>query len=679
MSSSSIPGTNVPPISFPGISSGIDYNSIIDKLTSLTLAPATAVNAQLATLNSANTELIKINGLLASVQNSLANLSDPNLFDAYDAISGNANAATARGIVGTPAVPGTYVIDSTKVATSTQVTGAASAGHNINDTFTSGPLTGQSSAAVPLDDSYAAVTPTNGPAGQGKVTIDGVTVSYDVTTQSLNTIVANINTAVQAVDSTFSLSVDGAGVAQIADTNSVTLGSAADQGNLLTVLKLDSAQIVNAGPGYTVTGTSGIGGINYTAALNASTDAGFATPVTSGTFTINGVTLSVSATGDNLASVISRINSSKAGVTAAYDSSTDQITLTNKSTGPQSIVLGSGSDSSNFLTATGLTAASGATTIAGAQAQIVIETPSGGTKTIFSNSNTITNAISGVQLNLQSSISGEPFTVNVTQDTSQLVSALNSFVSSYNSALSEINTSTSPPVVTAVPKGGLINNASPQTFHGGVLYGNADVGTIKNQLTDIVSGFLGSQGTGYNSLSQLGIQLSDSFTTLTTGNNSNSSGNTGGSTQDADAAIQETSFQGTDGTLQAIDVNALQAALTANPNAVQDVINGAQGLTNQLGAYLTGVTGLPTQLNSGLVGNIPSVSIIQGFENSNTSEIAQLQEELKTITNNANQQADALREQFVASETAIAGYQALQQQVSSAFGLTGSSSSGKGL
>jgi flagellar hook-associated protein 2 len=677
MSSSSIPGTNVPPISFPGISSGIDYNSIINQLTSLTLAPEAQVNAQLATLNSANSELIQINGLLASVQNSLASLSDPNLFDAYDAISGNLNAATAQGIVGTPAVAGTYVIDSTQVATSTQVESSLTSGHNINDNLTSGPYSGQSSAAIPLIDSYAAVTPTNGTGGQGKVTIDGVTVTYDVTTQSLNTIVANINTAVQGVDPSFSLSVNAAGVAQIADNSSVTLGSAGDQGNLLTVLKLDSAQIVNHSPGYTVTGTSGIGGINYTASLDATTAAGFILPVTSGTFTINGVSLSVSASGDNLASVIARINSSNAGVTASYDASSNQVTLTNNATGPQSIVLGSSGDSSNFLSAVGLTGP-GATTIAGAQAQVVIQTPSGGAKTIYSNSNQVTDAIAGVQLNLQSSVSGSPFTVNVTSDTSQLVSAVNTFISAYNAAISAINVSTAPPVVTAAPAGSIIDSAKPPVFSGGILYGNADVGSIKNELTDLVSGFLGSQGQGYNSLSQLGIQLSDSFTTLTTGNNSSSSGSTGGDSASSGGAVQATTFQGTDGTLQPLDVATLQAALAANPNAVQDVLNGAQGLTNQIGGYLTGVTGLPTQLNSGLVGTIPTVSIIQGFENSNTSVISELQAEIATIQNNANQQANNLRSEFVASETAIAGYQALQQQVNADFGTT-SSSTGSGL
>ena len=76
-SDSTVYGTNVAPISFPGIVSGIDYNEIIDKLTQLSLAPTTQLNAQIATLNNANTELIKISNLLASVQNALGNLSNP--------------------------------------------------------------------------------------------------------------------------------------------------------------------------------------------------------------------------------------------------------------------------------------------------------------------------------------------------------------------------------------------------------------------------------------------------------------------------------------------------------------------------------------------------------------------------------------------------------------------------
>ncbi|HET7815831.1 MAG TPA: flagellar cap protein FliD N-terminal domain-containing protein, partial [Candidatus Baltobacteraceae bacterium] len=397
--SSSVPGTNVAPISFPGISSGIDYNSIITKLTSLSMAPTVTLNSQIATLNSANAELIKINGMLASVQNSLTELSQPSNFNAVGATSSNPADATASGIPGVYASPGTYTIDATSLATATVVTGAATIGHAIADTM---PGTTASSADVPLIDSYAAVTPTNGGTSKGSITINGVSVNYDVTTQSLNTILSNINAAEHAAgDASFNISISG-NTAQITDgSQPISLGSPSDQGNLLQVLHLDTAQVNNTATSGSAIATTGIGGVNQALAFNSqnalgqATNANYLTPVTSGTFTINGVTINVSNSGDNLASLIKRINSSAAGVTASYDATSGQITLVSKATGPQSIVLGASGDTSNFLSATGLTPASGATVSVGKQASVTVETPSGGTKTIYGNSNTVTTAIPG--------------------------------------------------------------------------------------------------------------------------------------------------------------------------------------------------------------------------------------------------------------------------------------------
>src|SRR5690348_12848417 len=109
---SSIPGTNVPPVSFPGIASGIDYNSIIQKLTSMTLAPTTQLNHQIATLNAANAELVKFNGLLSDVQDSLNGLSASALYNAVSATSSDTGVLTASGISGSTATPGTYTINS---------------------------------------------------------------------------------------------------------------------------------------------------------------------------------------------------------------------------------------------------------------------------------------------------------------------------------------------------------------------------------------------------------------------------------------------------------------------------------------------------------------------------------------------------------------------------------------
>jgi flagellar hook-associated protein 2 len=79
-------------------------------------------------------------------------------------------------------------------------------------------------------------------------------------------------------------------------------------------------------------------------------DSAFADPITAGTFTVDGDTITVAAT-DTLQSVFNQISSATLGaVTAAYDSSDDKITLSSSAT----IYLGSSADTSNFLQATEL-------------------------------------------------------------------------------------------------------------------------------------------------------------------------------------------------------------------------------------------------------------------------------------------------------------------------------------
>ncbi len=652
-------GSNVPPVSFPGISSGIDYNSIIEKLTSLTLQPATQLETQVATLNSANAELIKINGLLASVQASLTALSDPSIYAAYDAVSGNTAVATASAFTTVAAIPGTYLIDSTQLATATQVVSSFSAGHSENDV-----LGGGTGSSAPLANSYAAITPTNGGSGSGSITVDGVTVNYDVTTQSLTTILANINAAVAASgDSTFNIGfVAGTDTIQVTDSaHPVVLGSSSDKGNLLQVLRLDQAQVQNTASSGSVTGTAGVGGINAAQSFNAPNST-YTTPVTAGTFTINGVSISV-AQGQNMYDVLTAINQSSAGVTASYDAGTGAITLANKNTGPQNIVLGSSSDTSNFLQAAGLTAASGATQTVGTQASVTFQNSSGATKTVYSNSNAVTNAIPGVEIDLKSNDATSPFTISVASSGSSLTQAVNTFVSAYNAAVSEIDTATAAPVVV---QGAAGSGSSAQSVGGGILYNNGDVQSIQQQLVSIVSGLLGTNSQ-YNALSAVGLQLTSSFAQLTASGSTSSS---------SPVSVQQQS--GTDGQLQPLNAAALSAALAANPSAVAQLFNGPGGLVNQLGSYLTTVTGSPTLTTNSIVGSIPSVSLMQGFENGIQSQVSSLQTQIQQIQDNANQQADQLRQEFVASETAISGYQSMMQQVDAYFGVSSSSSSSSG-
>src|ERR1035438_9893234 len=99
--SASTVGTDLAPITFPGIASGIDYNSIITKLTALTLAPNTLYNTQITQLNTKNAELIKINTMLSSVQGALTTLSDPATFNAYAATTTDPIDASVTPLAGT--------------------------------------------------------------------------------------------------------------------------------------------------------------------------------------------------------------------------------------------------------------------------------------------------------------------------------------------------------------------------------------------------------------------------------------------------------------------------------------------------------------------------------------------------------------------------------------------------
>jgi flagellar capping protein FliD len=329
-------------------------------------------------------------------------------------------------------------------------------------------------------------------------------------------------------------------------------------------------------------------------------------------------------------------------------------------------VVGASGDTSNLLSAAGLTAASGATATTGTQSSISVQSANGATQTYYSNSNQITNAIPGVQINLTGTTS-TPFSITVGQDTTQLVSAVNNFASAYNAAINEINSASAPPIVVPVgPGAALPGNATPPVG-GGVLWANADVQSLKDRLTSMVSGFFGSDP-NYNSLATVGLQLTSTFQTLTTSNNGSQNGGSSSSgSQQNSNPIQTTTYQGTDGQLQPLGTNKFLAAFQANPTAVQGLFQSASGLANAMGTYLTGITGFPTILANGSVGNIPTTSVIQGFENTNNDTIASLQDQIKQITDSANMQADMLRTEFTSTEGQLAEFQALQSQLSGFF------------
>jgi len=663
------------PVSFPGIASGIDYNSIIEKYTADTLLQEKPDIAQVNNLSAQNTAILKITDLIGAVQDSLTALSNPALFDAYKATVGNTSsgspAATATQIVGQTPVAGTYVINAQTAATETSIVNNPQANAALNTT------------TAALDAAGTSITPTNGSAANGIFTINGIALNYDVTVQTAAAIVSEINVALNSSDGgSATLNANGT----VTLTGVTSIGSGADSGNLEQVLKLDTAQLTPSGPPgqFDVTSSSPIAGLNPNELLASSDNAGFATAVTSGTFTINGVQLTINAATATLGDVISQINSSAAGVTATYNAETSSFSLTAKNPGPQSILLGAGSDTSNFLAAAGFTAngpITAGTTTAGTQASLVYTNQQGVETTVFSATNDFTNAIPGIDLNVGTSggsFGSTLYTVTVASDPTQAETAINAFITAYNAVLVVLNKDTAAPTVQAGTDA-TTGTSTSSSAGGGVLYGNYQISGLRDQLVGLVSGFIPSGSQAYNSLQSVGILLDTNSQEV--GADSDDSTDADTSKDTTTGANNSFTVNATSGQLQALDVTSFAAAYANDSSAVANLftlapqLSGTQadappvagatyGFSYLMGSTLANIDGLASFLNNAVVtpDNLANV-LLTNITDSNNQQIDSIQQQIAIINKEATQQADNLRTQFTASESQIAELQALQSQI----------------
>lgn len=157
---------------------------------------------------------------------------------------------------------------------------------------------------------------------------------------------------------------------------------------------------------------------------------------------------------------------------------------------------------------------------------------------VTSASNTVTTAIGGLTLNLLQTQT-TPFTVNISNDTADITTAVNGFVTAYNSLADTL---------------GSLTGYTTSTSTAGPLEGDAMANNIINQLQVTLSNNVAGVAAPYNNLAALGITM-------------NSSGDL------------------------TVDSTKLQAALTANPSSVANVIAGTNGIATQLYNVLSGHLG----------------------------------------------------------------------------------------
>ncbi len=500
-------------------------------------------------------------------------------------------------------------------------------------------FTGQQNATVTgtsyLDPVLSSLNlPGSVTAGQISAVVDGTIVHYTVgdpahttLTQLLTGFAAAIQSQLQsggvnqgpdatatvtasAVGNKLQIAVAGAGL-----THSLSFGSAGDASNALAVLGISTASASGA-MNPTLTGSTNLGVVRTGGTLDSAGMSGL-TSTTTGLLTINGVDIAYNSAVDSLATVISRINNSSAGVIASVDRTNDKLVLTRKDTGSLAIDV---QDTSGTLGAA-LKLAPGTTNAQtiGNTAQVTVDG-----RTIVSATNAITNAIEGVTISaFKVSPLGEAQSLTIGVDQAAVQASLNTFVTSFNSLADTLDKLTA---VTPGQAGGTAGTSGP-------LAGDTTARTMLLSLRDLL--FRSSGSGSINSLGAIGL-------------------NTG--------ALG--SLAGTTNRLQ-LDATALASALNQDAGKVASLLDSSSGplaaLLDRLKSYQD-----PSNTNA----------YIQAHTNGLSSEISRTQKEELDRQEMIDNYTAMIERQYAAMEATLARLQSQSSQIASTMGYTTSSSGG---
>ncbi|MHB8172076.1 MAG: flagellar filament capping protein FliD [Thermincolia bacterium] len=396
-----------------GLVSGLDTKGLINQLMKIERQPILNMQSRQKTLQLRKDLWSEINTNLLALKTSLEPLMMASTMGAKITTSSNETLLTATADAS--AAVGAYKVTVHKLATNTKITGGTGAlGLGLGGTIDPAVAVGTTGARL-------GTTITT-----GTFTINGTTITIDAATESMNAIVTKINGAGAGVTASYSATTDRLTITANTPGGNLNFGAGGNTSNFLSATGLLAA----TRSGDTKTSQFHLGYVNPGVNLNA---ANFATAVTSGSFRVNGVEIAYNVTQDTLNGVISRINSSTAGVTAAYDQMMDRIILTSKNTGSISIALQQ--VSGNFLTAANLVAG---TQTLGDNAEITVDGYNNNLR-ISKTTNTINDVIAGVTLNLKAIDNANPVTVEVKQNTKEPIDKIADFVNKFNSTMNLLN------------------------------------------------------------------------------------------------------------------------------------------------------------------------------------------------------------------------------------------------
>lgn len=508
-------------ITFDGLASGLNTQEIISKLLQLEQQPINRLNQRKQQIQKERDAWKDLGTRLQNLASALSSLLQRSTVVGFTVRPSDSNAPfTASARPG--AVAGTYSIQIQQLATATTLRSTGPIGAEIDP-----------NAVLNNTNLRSSVT-------AGSFTINGVAITVDPAVDTLNDVVNRINASGAGVVASL-VTVDGRLRLKIEAATAggpLQLGALGDTSNFLSVTSLLGAPRT----GDAIVGTRSLAAVKTSVPLN---QAMLATPVSgAGTLTINGVAINYDPAVDSLSTILNRINSSNAGVTASYDATSDRVVLTAKTTGSLRITV---SDTGNLAAALGLDPN---------QQQLgqnAVYSLDGGATWQYSTSNTISDVIPGVTLTLTRTTSS-PYSFTVEPNADAAVSAVKRFVEQFNSVLSFIAEKTA-------------YDATTKT--AGTLLGDSAVRAVESTLRRLVtSPAIGVSGR-YRTLADVGISF---------------------------GAVG--SAVGSTGQLQ-VDENKLRAALQENPDAVFELFGATSRATLTTSGDIVRIAGTPRPPASG--------------------------------------------------------------------------------
>lgn len=457
-------------ISFSGLVSGLDTSSWVDALVSVKQQDITKFQKQLTESQSTKAALTTTRSAVSNLRSAIEKLTDAkfggvfDLFGKSNAVSSNDEVFTAT--VGTNARRQSYDINVKQLATYTKATSRNSASSVADD----------STSLKSLGITKGTLT----------AYVNGVKNTFSIgesdTIGDLKTVLA---------DAGIALNVEEDGVMTFSAVNpedTIHIGTTTDTSNLVSLVGLERQEdgsYASTNSVYKAT----------TATKLTSEDSGFNQLITAGTFTIGNAEFNINGE-TTLSSLISAINENEdAQAYAFWDDATGKLSITSTKEGASFINIEAGT--SNFTDVMGLTESEWDEDGNLVSTKMYTDAQELGQNAIFSvngtvmtsTSNTVTEDVTrmeGVTLNLKRANTEDDgkTTLNVTQDTSGLKEAINSFVTAYNDMFSQIDT---------------------VTANGAELHGESSLTSLKNTIRSYANGSNDMNGGVYKLLSEIGI------------------------------------------------------------------------------------------------------------------------------------------------------------------------------